>query len=472
MSSRLCRLLQVTMTAFLMLAPALSHAQALPSLPAQESAGRRPVPSWYLDAKLGIFVHWGLYSVPAWAPPSGELGKVPYTVWFRNNAYAEWYLNTMKIKDSPTWQHHVKTWGADFKYEDFIPVFRERSRQWKPEAWAELFRETGARYVVFTTKHADGYPLWPTSVTHPHLTVNHLATDRNYVGEFTKAVRAQGMKMGAYYCGGMDWSFVPDPVQSIGDVFRTVPQSEEYVRVADAHWRELIARYQPDILWNDISYPKAGDFNGIVSDYYRRQPEGVINNRFGRGDAKADFTTPEYTTFNTVVEKKWESCRGLGYSFGYNQAEGPEHMLSPEKLVHLLVDIVSKNGNLLLNVGPAADGSISALQMERLQVLGRWLKVNGEAIYGTRPWTRAEGRTTTGEAVRFTRKGDAVYAILLARPATATVTIEQLSPPPASEIRLVGVDGALTWTQDGANTVIKLPASLPASPAYALRIGR
>lgn len=458
---------------FLILAPAMGQEQAPPPVkhqPNLESISKHQVPEWYHDAKLGIFVHWGLYSVPAWAPPTGELGKVPFVDWFKKNAYAEWYLNTMKIKDSPTWEHHVSTWGADFKYEDFLPIFREESRKWKPEEWAALFQESGAKYVVVTTKHADGYPLWPTAVKHPHLKVDHLAGERDYVGELTKAVRARGMKMGTYYCGGMDWSFVPDVVQSIGDVFRTIPQSAEYVRVADAHWRELIARYQPDILWNDISYPKAGDFAGIISDYYHRNPQGVINNRFGRGNENADFTTPEYAHFKTIVEKKWESCRGLGYSFGYNRAEGPEHMLTPAKLVHLLVDIVSKNGNLLLNVGPAADGTISALQLERLQALGQWLKVNGDAIYGTRPWIRAEARTTSGEEVRYTRKGEVLYAILLARPKNASVAIEELSPPPGSEIRLAGKEGTLDWRQEGANAVIKLPDTLHESYAYALKI--
>ena len=428
------------------------------------------LPEWYNDAKLGIFVHWGLYSVPAWAPPTGELGKVPFALWLKRNPYAEWYLNSMKAKDSPTWEHHVKTWGADFQYEDFAPLFIHQSRAWKPDAWAKLFAATGAKYVVFTSKHADGYPLWPTALKNPHLKVGHLAVERDYVGELTTSVRAQGMKMGIYYCGGMDWSFVPEPVLTMADIYRLVPQSDEYVKLADFHWRELIARYQPDILWNDISYPKNGDFNGIVASYYSLKPDGVINNRFGRGDGKADFTTPEYTSFKTIVQKKWETCRGLGYSFGYNQAEGPEHMLSPAQLVRLLIDVVSKNGNLLLNIGPAADGSISTLQLERIHALGEWLKVNGEAIYSTRPWTRPEGRTTGGEDVRFTRKGETVYAILLSRPKDSSVRITDLRAAPGAEIRLLGSEGALTWTHEDGDLIVKLPASFPESYAYAVRI--
>jgi alpha-L-fucosidase len=469
--------MRLTIAALLMVAR-LAAGQTTPAAemaraeyrPTLESIGRHKVPAWYANAKLGIFVHWGLYSVPAWAPPTGELGKVPFTVWFKKNPYAEWYLNTMKIKDSPTWEHHAATWGAGFKYEDFIPLFQKESRKWKPEEWAALFAETGARYVVLTTKHADGYPLWPSAVKHPHLKVDHLAADRDYVGELTHAVRARGMKMGTYYCGGMDWSFVPEAVETIIQVFTTVPQSPEYVRLADAHWRELITRYQPDVLWNDISYPKGGDFNGIISDYYNRNPEGVINNRFGRGDAYADFTTPEYTNFKTTVAKKWETCRGLGYSFGYNQAEGPEHMLTPAGLVHLLIDIVSKNGNLLLNVGPAADGSISALQLERLRALGQWMKVNGEGIYDTTPWEKPEGRTSTGEQVRFTLKGDVLYAFLLGRPKGESVVIEGLRLPAGCAVGLLGSKKKVAWKQENGGAAVRLPKSIADSHAYVLRI--
>ncbi|MBI3469838.1 MAG: alpha-L-fucosidase, partial [Candidatus Solibacter usitatus] len=165
-----------------------------------------------------------------------------------------------------------------------------------------------------------------------------------------------------------------------------MPQTEEYAKYADAHWRELMDRYQPAILWNDISYPKQGDVLGIFSAFYDRTPDGLINNRFGVDHA--DITTPEYSSYNKITEKKWEACRGLGFSFGYNQAEGPQHVIASDKLVNLLVDIVSKNGNLLLNIGPKPDGTISDLQLQRLRDLGAWLKMNGEAIFGTRPWVR------------------------------------------------------------------------------------
>ena len=273
--------------------------------------------------------------------------------------------------------------------------------------------------------------------------------------------------MGTYYCGGMDWSFVPDPVQTMADVFRTVPQSDEYVRVADAHWRELIARYQPDVLWDDISYPKKGDLVHLFADYYNQNPEGVINDRFHA--EQADFTTPEYAQYNKIVEKKWESCRGLGFSFGYNQAEGPEQVLSADELVRLLVDIVSKNGNLLLNVGPKADGTIPEIQLDRLQALGQWLRMNGEAIYETRPWVVAEGKTDEGTEIRFTQKGDSVYAILLDKPKRRDITIRSLWPDSGTKVQMLGASGDLKWSRSDKDLALTLPEQLPGAHAYVLK---
>jgi alpha-L-fucosidase len=184
----------------------------------------------------------------------------------------------------------------------------------------------------------------------------------------------------------------------------------------------------------------------------------------------SDFTTPEYATYDRVTPKKWEATRGLGFSFGYNQVEGPEHVLSEDKLIDMLADIVSKNGNLLLAVGPRGDGSIPELQAERLRALGKWLRQNGEAIYGTRPWVAAEGKTPDGGGIRFTKKGDAVYAILLDRPKGPAVVIERLNAADNTTVQLLGVAGNLKWTQQGRNVAVDLPASLPGDYAWALKI--
>jgi alpha-L-fucosidase len=232
--------------------------------------------------------------------------------------------------------------------------------------------------------------------------------------------------------------------------------------------RELINRYKPALLWNDIDYPKSGHPLQLMAEYYAAVPDGVIDNRFGV--KHADFTTPEYETLGKINPKKWEECRGLGRSFGYNRAEGEAETIAPAELIHLLVDIVSKNGNLLLDIGPEADGTIPAVQLERLKILGKWMAQNGEAIYGTRPWNRAEGETKEGIPVRFTSKGPYVYALLLGIPKSSAVTLKSVRPKKGSEIYLLGYNRPLAWTQQGEDVQIELPAALAGEYASALRV--
>ncbi|MBN9662754.1 MAG: alpha-L-fucosidase [Acidobacteria bacterium] len=420
------------------------------------------VPNWYDDAKFGIFIHWGLYSVPAWAPPSGELGKVDMSRWFYENAYAEWYLNSIRLKDSPSYRHHAEKYGADFDYYRFGPMFEQQNRAWKPQNWASLFKNAGAQYVVLTTKHHDGYTLWPSKVPNPKRPQGGINSPRDLVGDLTKAVRGAGLHMGLYYSGGLDWTFESRPIAKMADLRTTAPQTEEYAQYANAHWRELIRLYQPSVLWNDIGYPKLGKPEALFADYYNAVPEGVINNRFSV--EYADFTTPEYAKYDKITPKKWESCRGLGFSFGYNQVEGPEHVLASVALIELLVDIVSKNGNLLLNIGPKADGSISEIQLNRLNALGAWLKTNGEGIYDTRPWIRPSAKTASGGDVRFTRKGDTLYAFLLGQ-SSGVSTVTGLTLSSGTKVHLLG-GGAVAWKQQGEGTSFELPANLPpAGPA-------
>jgi alpha-L-fucosidase len=343
-------------------------------------------------------------------------------------------------------------------------MFDREVQKWNPAEWARLFRATGARYAVLTTKHHDGFRLWPSRVPNPKRATEKITAKRDLVGDLTKAVRAEGLKMGLYYSGGLDWTFEPRPIATMEDLKTTAPQSEEYARYADAHWRELIERYQPAVLWNDITYPKAGKLTDIFSEYYNRVPDGVIDNRFGVDFA--DFTTPEYAKYDKITAKKWESCRGLGFSFGYNRVEGPKEVIAADKLVALLADIVSKNGNLLLNIGPRPDGSISEIQLDRLHALGRWLKVNGEAIFDTQPWVRASAGTE-GPDVRFTQKDDTLYAILLARPG-ATVAIPGLNPKDGAEISALG-GGRLEWSRSNGNLVVQT-GQLPGEYAWTLKI--
>jgi alpha-L-fucosidase len=451
--------------------------------PNWESLARHEAPAWFKDAKLGIFIHWGVYSVPGWAPTEGQYGELTREQFFKVNPYAEWYMNSMRIPGSPTSEHHRGTYGEEAAYVDFLETFNEETEKWRPEEWGELFAAAGARYVVLTTKHHDGFTLWPSSIANPHRAADQQGARRDLVGELTEAVRGHGMRMGLYYSGGIDWSFNDTLIDRPG-VLRTtaVPQTDEYARYADAHWRELIDRYQPDILWNDITYPEKANLAALLADYYNRFPEGAVNNRWGvrrhTGDEPedsdwvefADFFTPEYAKLDEISEAKWETCRGIGYSFGYNRNETDAQMISTDELVDLLVDITSKNGNLLLNVGPMADGTIPPGQVERLRGLGAWLAVNGEAIYGSVPWTRAVGETTGGEAVRFTRKGDALFAVLPGTPAGTRIEIRSLSLAPDSQVELLGAEGFLEWSQAGENAVVQLPVELPEAPAHTLRI--
>lgn len=448
-----------------------------PFKPTYKSLEAHVTPAWYEDAKLGIFIHWGIYSVPAWAPTSVQFGEVPETEFFKQNPYAEWYFNSLRTVGSPTHAHHRKTYGAEFDYYRFGEDFNRVIVSWDPAAMAEIFRATHARYVVLTTKHHDGFTLWPSAVKNPHRA--DAFAQRDLVGELAAAVTARGLKMGVYYSGGIDWSFHPVLIDGTQDGPKVTPPGPDYVAYADAHLRELIARYHPDILWNDIRYPDTSALMQIVADFYNANPEAVINNRWGRW-MPHDFTTAEYKVMPTIVSEKWEANRGIGRSFGYNQTETAEQFLSVDALVDSFIDIVSKNGNLLLNVGPRADGSIPEEQLARLRGLGRWLDVNGEAIFGTRPWVDAEGHLAHDAAarVRFTYQSAAaatgtntVYALLLDPPPDAHVELIDVVPTTdATEVRLLGHPTPLRWSRRGDNLAIELPAPLPDAPAHVLAI--
>lgn len=426
----------------------------------------RPLPRWYDDAKLGIFVHWGLYSVPGWAPLSGRLGEVEDH--FKNNPYAEWYWNTLAIEGSPTRAHHARVWGEAFPYADFAPHFDEAARRWDPVEWAELFSRCHARYVVLTTKHHDGFLLWPSAHRHPR--APDFVAERDIVGELTSAVRAHGLRMGLYYSGGIDWLWHDVPIVTIADFVKGIPRDPAYLDYATAHWRELIERYAPALMWNDIAFPAPVDhLEKLFEHYYAHVPDGVINDRFRhergpeglRPAAHHDFTTPEYRVLADIQTKKWEACRGVGHSFGFNRDEGPEQYLSGEALIRLLVDIVSKNGNLLLNVGPRADGTIPELQRAPLEALGAWLEMNGEAIFATRPWTRAGDTTPEGIELRYTWRRDSLYVTLFGWPTSGAVTLPRLRLVPSSRIARLGSPGDLAWKAQGEDVRVELPRAAP-----------
>jgi alpha-L-fucosidase len=449
-----------------------------PYAPTKASLATHPLPRWFDEAKFGIMVHWGIFTIPAWAElvidPGewlccGKLLEPPGygREFFTHIPYVEWYSNTILIDGSPAQAHHAATYGADFPYEAFRPQFEAAATAWSGDAWADLFRDAGARYVVLVTKHHDGFALWPTSVPHPTRPGWNLS--RDVVGELDAAVRRRCMRMGLYYSGGFDWSIQPGPIATVLDAAAVAPQTAEYIAYADGQWRELIQRYRPAVLWNDITYPNGADVLAVFADYYNAIPDGVVNDRFTiiPGLTHHDYTTPEFSVLADISAQKFETVRGMGRGFGYNRNETDADLESADGLIRLLVDVVSKNGNLLLNVGPMADGTVPAEQVTRLRAIGAWLRVNGAAIFGTRPWTRSEGSTADGTPVRFTasRDGATVYATVLGPLPAGAVTLLDAGPPPA-DVHLLGSAAEVAWTATGADLRVTLPPDLPAQAAY------
>lgn len=476
--------------------------------PTKESISEHSAPEWFHDAKFGIFIHWSLSSVPGYATVREGgiwdlVAEHGFAEHFKNNPYAEWYQNTINIPGSPAQKYHAEKYGADFAYHEFTGQFNQAAAGWDPGEWAQLFKEVGAEYVVMVTKHHDGFLLWPGSSPNPYHKDYHAT--RDLVGELSGAVKSRGMRMGLYYSGGLDWTFNEGPITDAADFMVNGPVSREYADYVDAHFRELIDRYEPAILWNDICYPPAGDLFSLLAYYYNRVPDGAVNDRWSRISVRgrklmtswpirnfinrtgayvvskmgtaaprlprfADYATPEYVTLSSAQKIKWECVRGIGHSFGYNRMETEEHYMKSPEAIRMLVDIVSKNGNLLLDIGPRADGSIPQEQLECLRGLGRWLEVNGEAIYGTRPWTHAQGETECGARTRYTKKNDRLYAIVLDACPKSEMEIKNITAAPKTEIKLIGRDGLLEWEQRGANLKVSLPDDLPESPAHSFMI--
>jgi len=425
----------------------------------------RPLPQWYDDAKFGIFIHWGPYAVPCYAPVDRDMGELmragDWAEVFRWSPYTEWYLNSWSLEGSPTAAHHAATYGSG-TYADFVDEFRERSRGADATDWVPLFAAAGARYVVPVTKHHDGFLMWRSSVPNPHRA--GWMAERDHIAELATAVRDAGMRFGLYYSGGLDWTFVPPPLADLGGMFRAVPDSPEYIDYATAHVHELVDRFRPSVLWNDIAWPPSSDREAIIGDYYDVVPDGVVNDRFdmiavAQGRLHADFNTPEYSTHASDA-RKWEVCRGIGRSFGYNRMENESTFPSVDDLVWMVADIVGRGGNLLLNVGPSADGQIPMAQVVRLTALGWWLRVNGAAIYGT----RAGGAATSadGREVRITTRDGVRYLIVRGAPDTELRIELDVAP---ADVTMLGNDRSLPHSWRDGELRVTLPDHLPASPA-------
>jgi len=372
----------------------------------------RAVPSWFTDARFGVFIHWGPYSVPAWAEPRGELGTIPDREWFARNPYAEWYWNSLKIPDSPTADHHRRTYG-DAPYEAFLDAWA--AERFDADELMALIGRAGARYVVPTTKHHDGVALWPAPGSGTRNTATR-GPRRDLIREIATAARRRGLRFGTYYSGGLDWGFAPGPpIESRHDFHR--PVDERYAAYAYRQVVDLIDRFRPDILWNDIDWPDTGKTDSpfglfdLIGRYRAAVPDGVINDRWGV--PLSDFRTSEYQQhLDNEAAPAWEHCRGIGLSFGYNQLEDENEYLTPRQAVRLLVDVVSRGGNLLLNVGPRADGTLPELQRDVLEGLAAWMREGSVAIHGATPVRDGGLFRSEDPWIRWTATSEAVHAIV------------------------------------------------------------
>ena len=466
-------------------------AEQAPSSPAKryepnwESLNSRPTPKWFTEAKFGIFIHWGVYSVPAWSV-RGE--------------YSEWYWN--KIKSDATWRaFHEKNYGKDFSYQDFAPMFR--AELFDPDLWAKTLAESGAKYVVLASKHHDGFCLWPSQEANrawgrPWNSVD-IGPRRDLVGDLSVAVRRRGLKMGLYY-SLYEWY---NPLW-LHDTKRYVAQHMH------PQFKDVVTRYAPALIFADGEWDlSSADWNSpeLLAWLFNESPcrdEVVINDRWGKNERHKNggYWTTEYGAGLPDASHPWEENRGMAYSFGYSRTERLEDYRTGRELVWMLADLVSRGGNFNLDIGPTADGRIPVIMQDRLAEIGRWLKVNGEAIYGTTPRRQtcqwSEGRQpqqryaqyrekydimklagmapVAGQARKqafFTTKPGVLYAILPGWPGK-TFTLKGVQLGADATVEMLGVGGKLRHRAAGGNTVIDMPLvyvdQLPCQHAWTLKI--
>jgi alpha-L-fucosidase len=428
--------------------------------PTEASLGTHQAPYWFDDAKFGIFIHWGVYSVPGWAPVGKE--------------YAEWYWNAMQNPNDPTYAYHAKTYGENFNYDDFIPMFT--AAKWDPRSWVELFEEAGAEYYALTSKHHEGFALWDSKVSDRNAV--KMGPKRDIVGELFAASRryTPHLRNGLYF-SLPEWFNPDNPWMGHAPrnpyTLQPVPYTgyqagRDFVKDYQApQLHELIDGYDPDLIWYDIG--GINDNLHVVADFLnhakdRRQPKDVTFNNRG-GIAAHDFTTPEYTTYPNTVIEKWESSRGLDpFSYGINRATPDDQYMTAEQVVQSLVDIVSKNGNFLLDIGPNFDGTIPQVMQDRLRATGEWLRVNGESIYGTTYWARMAQLGS----LRFTvKQNEAFYISSLDAPGDR-LTVEAPVPVRSGDrITMLGYHRPLDWTIKNGALVIDVPKAAQRAGRYA-----
>jgi len=457
--------------------------------PRWESLDKRPAPAWYQDAKFGVFMHWGVYAVPSWGAPK---------------AYSEWYWHNMSDKkpDNVWWQFHKKNYGENFAYQDFAPLFR--AELFDADQWADILHRSGAKYVVPTSKHHDGFCIWPNKRASEAYgrPWNSLETGprRDLLGELATAIRKKpGMKFGFYY--------------SLYEWFNPL-WLKDRPRFVDEHmipqFKEVVTQYRPSIIFSDGEWEmpsKDWKSEEILAWLYNESPskdDVIVNDRWGKETRHhhGGYFTTEYGAGMKDASHPWEENRGMGYSYGYNRAESIDDYRTSRELILMLCDLVSRGGNLLLDIGPTGDGRIPVIMQDRLIEMGNWLKVNGEAIYGSRhagrdcQWTAGErpgqgykdykeeyklmeqvGQAPrNGKAVKqlfFTKKPDALYAISAGWPGTRLV-IRNVRVPRGGAVSMLGLAGTLKYEVRGNDLEIQVPPltgdQLPVQHAFTFKV--
>lgn len=458
-----------------------------PFEPTWASLRNYQVPRWYQDAKFGIFVHWGVYSVPG----------------FGN----EWYPRNMYVQGTPEFAHHVATYGPQsrFGYKDFIPMLT--AERFDPDQWAELFRRAGARFVVPVAEHHDGFAMYDCSRS--DWCAAKMGPKRDLIGELAAAVRRQWLVFGLSSHRAEHWWFFDGGMQFDSDVqdarfaglygpaqARSTQPHEAFLEDWLARTCELVDKYEPQLVWFDwwIEQPAFAPFLQKFAAYYyirgAQWQRGVAINyklaSFPEGTAVLDIERGQLADVRPML---WQNDTSVSKnSWGYVHAQDYK---TAGWLIGDLVDVVSKNGALLLNVGPRPDGTIPEPEQELLLEIGRWLALNGEAIYDTRPWrVYGEGPTQvmsggftdtkrqpfTAEDMRFTTKGDALYAILLGWPERGEVTVRSLAAnlrlysDEIASVSMLGSAEPLAWSRGSRGLRVKLPSQKPCAHAYVLKI--